>query len=56
MTYAYSERPTDQLCDRRIGLRMPAPLYAAMERRAREQGLPLSSVVRVALQHEVEAR
>ena len=50
------ERAAEQHYDRRIGLRMPAMLYAAMERRAREQGLPLSMVVRSALQHEVEAR
>jgi predicted DNA binding CopG/RHH family protein len=50
------DRPTNQQYDRRVGLRMPAMLYAAMERRAREQGLPLSTVVRAALQHEVEAR
>jgi len=50
------ERRAGQQCDRRIGLRMPAPLYAAMERRARERGLPLSTIVRSALQHEVEAR
>jgi len=50
------ERNAGQQCDRRIGLRMPAMLYAAMGRRAREQGLPLSTVMRSALQHEVEAR
>lgn len=50
------ERAAEQPYDRRIGLRMPALLYAAMEKRAREHGLPLSTVVRAALQHEVEAR
>ncbi len=50
------ERAAEQHYDRRIGLRMPVLLYAAIERRAREHGLPLSTVVRAALQHEVEAR
>lgn len=50
------ERNAGQQFDRRIGLRMPTLLYAAMERRAHAQGLPLSTVVRAALQREVEAR
>lgn len=50
------ERRVDEQCDHRIGLRMPALLYAKIARRALEQGLPLSTIVRKALQHDVGAR
>jgi predicted DNA binding CopG/RHH family protein len=41
--------------DRRVSFRMPASLLAMVEQQAGARGLPLSTFVRTALRHEVEA-
>lgn len=55
MHYALSPDDKPEQHDRRVGLRLPASLYAAVERQAEQRGLPLSSFVRTALQREVGA-
>jgi len=53
MPYAYSPDRKPEQHDRRVGLRMPASLYDAVEQQAERRGLPLSTFVRTALQREV---